>query len=94
MECGIKDALLTFFKAHKIINSSQHGFMANKSTTTHLLECNLDWNTAIRSKNGVDVVYLDFAKAFDSVVHSKLLTKMRCYGVCDMMLDWIKGLSC
>ena len=56
-----------------------------------LLECNRDWNTAIRNKNGVDVVYLDFAKAFNSVVHSKLLIKLRCYGVCDMMLNWIKA---
>ena len=42
MECGVKDSLLAFLKEHKIINDSQHGFMAKKSTTTHLLECNLD----------------------------------------------------
>jgi hypothetical protein len=30
MECGIKDALLVFLKEHKIINASQHGFMAKK----------------------------------------------------------------
>jgi len=45
--------------------------MARKSTTTHLLECNLDWNTAIKSRHWVDIVYLDFAKAFDSVVYTK-----------------------
>ena len=28
--------------------------------------------------------------AFDSVVHSKLLYKLSCYGVCDMVLDWLK----
>jgi hypothetical protein len=47
MEYGIKDAILTFFRAHKIINSSQHGFMANKSASMHLLECKLDWNAAV-----------------------------------------------
>ena len=52
-------------------------FLATKSTSTHLLECCLDWNTAIRSKNGIDVVYLDFAKAFDYVVHKKLINKLR-----------------
>jgi hypothetical protein len=40
--------------------------MMSKSTTTHLLKCNFDWNTTINNKHGVDVVYLDFAKAFDS----------------------------
>ena len=87
----IKDAILAFLRDHKIINASQHGFLARKSTTTHLLECNLDWNTAIRSKNEVNVVYLDFAKAFDSVVHTKFIAKLRCYGVCDMLLCWIES---
>ena len=91
MECGIKDTLLAFLKEHNVINASQHGFMARKSTTTHLLECNLDWNTAISCKNGIDVVYLDFAKAFDSVVHKKLLAKLKCYGIVSMLLNWIES---
>jgi ribonucleases P/MRP protein subunit RPP40 len=91
MECGIKDALLAFLREHKLISASQHGFMANKSTTTHLLECNLDWNAAIRSKHGVDVSYLDFAKAFYSVVHTKLIAKLRCYGIFDMIRCWIES---
>jgi ribonuclease P/MRP protein subunit RPP40 len=37
------------------------------------------------------VVHMGFAKAFNSVVHSELLTKLRSYGVCDMMLAWIKA---
>jgi len=76
---------------HKIINASQHGFMARKSTTTHLLESNLDWNTAINCKNGINVVYLDFAKAFDSVVHNKLIAKLRCYGISGMLIRWIES---
>jgi Reverse transcriptase (RNA-dependent DNA polymerase) len=91
MECGIKDTLLAFLKEHNVINASQHGFMARKSTTTHLLECNLDWNTAISCKNGIDVVYLDFAKAFDSVVHKKLIAKLKCYGIVSMLLNWIES---
>jgi ribonucleases P/MRP protein subunit RPP40 len=65
--------------------------MARKSTTTLLLECNLDRNTAISCKNKVDVVYLDFARAFDSVVHAKLIAKLSCYGIDGMVLRWIKS---
>jgi hypothetical protein len=39
LECGVKDGILDFLKQHKIIDASHHGFMTNKSTTSHLLEC-------------------------------------------------------
>jgi ribonuclease P/MRP protein subunit RPP40 len=63
----------------------------SKSTTTHLLECCLDWNLALRSRKAVDVIYLDFAKAFDSVVHSKLVAKLNSYGINNMVLKWIES---
>jgi len=94
MEGGVKDALLVFLREHKINNASQHGSMARKSTTTHWLECNFDWNIAIKSRHGVDIVYLDFAKAFHSVVHTKLIAKLRCDGICGMVLRWIESWLC
>jgi hypothetical protein len=64
--------------------------MANKATIQRIC-LNV---TSIKILNGVDVVKLNFAKAFNSIVHTKLLTKIKCYGVHDMMLDRKKGLSC
>ena len=55
-----------------------------------MLECNLDWNIALNIHNSVDIIYLDYAKAFDSVVHSKLLAKLACYGINHMVIAWIK----
>ena len=91
MEVGIKDALLTHMNSSGLLNDSQHGFLKNKSTTTHLLECCLDWNVALRAKSAVDVIYLDFAKAFDSVVHTKLIAKLSCYGINEMLVKWIES---
>jgi hypothetical protein len=91
MKVGIKDTLLIHMYSSGLLNNSQHGFLKNKSTTTHLLECCLDWNVDPRSKKAVDIIYLDFAEAFDSVVHSKLNAKLNCYRVNDMLLKWIES---
>jgi hypothetical protein len=61
-----------------VLSDSQLGFLKNKSTITHLLECCLDWNIALPSKKAVDIIYLDFAKAFDSVIHKTLTAKLCC----------------
>ena len=37
----------------------------------------------------VDVAYLDFKKAFDSVPHKRLIHKMKGYGVEGNLLDWV-----
>jgi len=42
----------------------------------------------MNTRNNIDVIYLDLAKAFDSVVHSKLglLAKLSCYGINPVLL--------
>jgi hypothetical protein len=53
------------------------------------LESINDWSVALDNKNNVDIVYVDFSRAFDSVVHSKLLCKLASYGIRDDLLRWI-----
>jgi len=91
LESVIKESLLCHLLQHNIINKHQHGFLRRKSTATQLLECNLDWNIALNSRNSIDIIYLDYAKAFDSVVHQKLLAKLSCYGINGQLLTWIKS---
>jgi hypothetical protein len=40
------------------------------------------------NRSSVDVLYFDLAKAFESVVHSKLIAKLKCYGVTNNLLRW------
>ena len=47
---------------------------------------------AIDRGEEVDVIYLDFAKAFDKVPHKRLLSKLRRYGIKGKIYDWIKDL--
>jgi ribonuclease P/MRP protein subunit RPP40 len=39
----------------------------------------------------VDVVLLDFAKAFDTVPHKRLILKLRAYGISGLTLKWIEA---
>ena len=49
------------------------------------------WTDTLQNGIPVDVVYLDFSKAFDSVPHQRLLVKLRAYGMQGKLLDWIKA---
>jgi hypothetical protein len=63
---GIKDTLLSqMYISGLLNNNSKHGFLKNKLTATHLLECCLDWNVAlIMSPKAVNTIYLIFRQSF------------------------------
>ena len=91
MEKVIKTHLLEFFKIKNLFTEEQHGFRPNRSTTTQMLSCMNEWTEAFECSNvgQTDVIYLDFSKAFDSISHPKLLSKLNHYGVRGKFLDWI-----
>lgn len=91
MECAIKDELINFLLTNDIITKQQHGFLRSRSTTTNLIETINDWSIALISRNNVDAVYIDFSRAFDSIVHSKLLFKLRQCGIDGALLNWISS---
>jgi len=70
-----------------LISTQQHGFSKCKST---LLESTSDWYWNIESNKSVEVIYLDLSKAFDSVVHTQLLFKLKQYGIRNNIYEWIK----
>ena len=86
MERIITDQLIIIY----LLSSQQFGFQKKSSTIIQLLDCFNDWSASQNAGNSVDVIYLDFAKAFDSVVHSKLLLKLAIYGISGNLLAWIK----
>jgi hypothetical protein len=89
MEYIIKEQLLSYLLNRNLISKQQHAFIIKHSTVTNLLECIHDWSIALNDGNSVDVIYIDFKRAFDSIVHSKLLYKLQCYGICGKLLSWI-----
>ena len=67
LERLIKDHMVDFLVKHKLLNSSQHGFLKARSCLCFLEEIT-KW---IDVGSPVDIIYLDFQKAFDKVPHQR-----------------------
>ena len=74
---------------NNLLSSFQHGFVHGRSCTTQLLAFHDKWTEAIEQGESIDATYLDFAKAFDTVPHQRLLVKLKDYGICGKVLQWI-----
>ena len=72
-----------------MFSSEQHGFISGRSCTTQLLEFPEDLTQALDNGKDVDVIYLDFCKAFDKVSHRRLLKKLWAYGIRGKLHVWI-----
>ena len=67
------------------------GFRRHRSWVTQLLDVMNTLTELIDNKNNVDILYLNFSKAFDTVPHNRLLSKLTSYGICGNIFNWIKS---
>ena len=75
---------------NNLLSDEQYGFCPGRSCTTQLLNTMQDWLRQLDNGTPVDAVYLDFKKAFDTVPHKRLISKLHGYGIRGKLLDWIK----
>ena len=73
------------------LSKAQHGFMRNKSCTTHLLDMYHAIGSVLDASGQTELIYLDFSKAFDSVNHKLLLHKLQSFGINGNLLSWFKS---
>jgi len=90
MERIIADCVLSYLMDNNLLHPAQHGFLKNRSTCTNLLESFNDWTIVLQDNNAVTVVYIDFRKAFDTVSHPKLISKLKSYGISGSLLSWFQ----
>jgi len=50
-----------------------------------------DWTKVLDDGHSVDILYLDFAKAFDSVSHNHFMSKLRSCGISGSLVEWVKS---
>jgi len=73
------------------IRPSQHGFMKGRCCLTNLISFYDQVTRVVDEGKAVDVIYLDFSKAFDTVPRSILLEKLAAHGLDGCTLHWIKN---
>jgi len=91
MESLLRDDIVQHLRDNHLISDSQHGFVNRRSCTTNLLEYLEVMTKTVDEGGKADVLYLDFAKAFDKVPHQRLLKKMEAAGIAGHTLEWVRN---
>ena len=87
----VRNAMVKYMDENNLFNDSQHGFRQGRSCLSQLLTQFERILSRLEAKQNVDVIYLDFSKAFDKVDHQIILEKLRLMGVKGKLLLWIKS---
>ena len=90
MESLLRGAIVEHLARHELIHSTQLGFISGRSCLTNLLEYLEELTKLMDDGKAVDIVYLDFAKAFDKVPIRRLLAKCAGLGIGGDLLAWIE----
>ena len=91
METLIRKALMEHITNQGLLSNAQFGFVAGRSTTLNLLRYLDACSEIIANGEVADCLYFDFAKAFDTVAHKRLLSKLDAYGIRGNVLHWIES---
>ena len=85
----VRKQVVNYLHEHNLFNTSQHGFLGGRSCLSQLLSHFDRITSELENGHGVDVIYLDFAKAFDKVDHGITLKKISDLGIKGCLGRWI-----
>jgi hypothetical protein len=91
MEHIVTKHVMNHLENNKILYELQHGFRHNRSRETQLLSFIQELSETDSKNIQIDLIIMDFAKAFDEVPHRRLLYKLNYYGISGPTLHWISA---
>ncbi len=90
-ESLLSDEIMDHLERNGLINNTQHGFVSGKSCATNLIKFFDAVTKAVDGGDNMDIIFLDFAKAFDKVPIQRLMSKLRAHGVKGKVEKWIEN---
>lgn len=72
---------------HSLLSYSQYGSRNNRSTALALMKITEDITTELENKNFTVCVFIDIKKAFDTIDHGILISKLQAHGYSIKMVD-------
>ena len=91
LEKIVRDRIIKFMKNEGLFSNRQYGFISGRSTSLQLLKVLDKWTEALDSGLSIDCIYMDYAKAFDTVPHRRLIYKLSSYGINAGAVSWIEN---
>jgi len=90
-ESLLRDVMVGHLERHQLLKDSQHGFRKGRSCMTNLLTLLEKVTKYLDEGDAVDIIFLDFAKAFDKVPHHRLIKKLRSHGINGKIARWVEA---
>ena len=91
MEKEVHRQVYSFLVEHNLLHPAQHGFRQMRSTQTALLNVVDQWLKNMDNSEVTGVVFIDIAKAFDTVKHSLVIDKLQNIGIKNLELEWFRS---
>ena len=85
--------IIEYLTKLNLLSPEQFGFQKNRSTSHATLKLANDISSALKNNEMCCTIFLDLAKAFDTVNHSILLGKLEKFGFRDYLLKMVQKLS-
>jgi len=90
LEKIVSSTLIDHLRINKLLSNKQFGFLKGRSTNIQMICVMNDWTKSLNEGTPVDIIYLDYMKAFDKVSHRHLLHKLQNFGIHHHILKWIQ----